>query len=84
MSKNTKVRAADHDSYGVYSIIALVFPIVGVIIGSIMLTKDEKIDKKLGEHTIVCSILGFILGGIIWMVWISSMATSNLPLNNGY
>lgn len=78
MSENKKVRAADHDSYALYSILGLIFPLIGVILAIVMLTKDEKIDKKLGEHTLVCSVFGFILSGIIWMVYASSVATSNV------
>ncbi len=84
MSENKKVRAADHEYYGLYSIIALIFPLIGAILAVVMLAKDQKIDKKLGEHTLVCSIFGFILSGIIWTVWINANATSNMPLSNGY
>ena len=72
------VRAADHDSYGLFSILALILPVVGIILGIIMLTKDDKVDKKLGEHTLVCSIFGFILAGIFWVVIAGATATNNV------
>lgn len=80
MSDKPKARAADHDSYGLYSILALIFPLVGVILAVIMLTKNDPLDKKLGEHTIVCSIFGFILSGIAWILIASSLSTSQITL----
>lgn len=73
-----KVTANDHESYGIYSLIAILIPFVGFIMGAIMLTKDTKLDKKLGEHTIVMSILGAVLGGIAWFVYASAVTTTNL------
>lgn len=73
-----KARAADHDSYTLYSILGLLFPLIGVVLAIVMLAKDEKIDKKLGEHTLVCSVFGFILSGIIWAVYASAVATSGI------
>lgn len=78
MSEKPKARAADHDNYGLFSIIALIFPVVGVVLAIVMLTKDSPLDRKLGEHTLVCSIFGFILSGIFWMVWVSSQTTSSI------
>lgn len=80
MADQQKPRAADHDSYGLYSILALILPVVGVILGIIMLTKDDPLDKKLGEHTLVCSVFGFILSGIAWILITSSLSTSQISL----
>lgn len=74
-SKN-KVKANDHPSYGIYTLIAILIPPAGIIMGAIMLTKDEEVDKKLGEHAIVCSILGFILGAIAWYVLLGTSTTT--------
>lgn len=73
-----KVRASDHDSYNMYSIVSFLLPLAGIIMGAIMLTKDEKIDKKLGEHAIVVSIFGFIVWGILWAVYVSWAATQTI------
>lgn len=73
-----KVRAQDHDSYSTYSIIAFLIPLVGFILGIVMLTKDEKIDKKLGEHVLVVSIIGGILWSIAWGVYVSTVATNSI------
>ena len=71
----TKVRASDHDSYNTYSLVSFLLPIVGLVVGAIMLTKDEKTDKKLGEHAVVVSIFGFIVWGILWAVYANWAAT---------
>jgi uncharacterized membrane protein HdeD (DUF308 family) len=64
-SKMKKVKANEHDSYGTFTILALLFPIVGLIIGIVFLTKDSQLDRKVGEHTIVMSIIGFVVGWIL-------------------
>jgi hypothetical protein len=56
-----KIKARQHSSYWTFTILGLLLPIVGIIVGIVYLTKDDKLDKKLGEHTIAISVLGFIL-----------------------
>lgn len=75
---STKVKASDHESYNTYTLISFLIPIVGIIMGAIMLTKDQKIDKKLGEHAIVVSIMGFILWGILWALYVNWVATQSI------
>jgi membrane protein DedA with SNARE-associated domain len=77
-----KVKAIDHDSYWIYSIIAFLIPFVGFIIGAIMLTKDTKLERKLGEHTIVISVLSIIIFGFLAMLWIVHANTTSI--SNGY
>lgn len=70
---NTKVKAKDHDSYGVYTLLSVFIPLAGIIMEAIMLTKEKQIDKKLGEHAIVCSVFGLIAYGLIWGAWLYFM-----------
>ena len=56
-----KVKARQHPSYWTFTLLGLLLPIIGIIVGIVYLTKDKKLDKKLGEHTIAISVLGFIL-----------------------
>lgn len=60
----TKVKAKDHESYGTFTILSIIIPLVGFILGIVYLTKDKKVDKKLGEHLVALSILF----GIFWWV----------------
>lgn len=77
-----KVQASDHDSYLTYTVVSLFIPLVGFILGAIMLTKDEKIDRKVGEHAIVTSVLGLIAWGILWFAyvnWTASQTVQTIP-----
>lgn len=69
-----KIKASDHDIYGVTTIVSLLIPLVGVVLGVIYLSKTTKVDRKLGEHLIAIGILSFIIYGILWTIWGSGMA----------
>lgn len=56
-----KVKAREHPSYWTFTLLGLLLPLIGIIVGIVYLTKDKKLDKKLGEHTIAISVLGFLL-----------------------
>jgi len=66
MSEKTKVKASDHGSYGVLTIIAFLVPLVGLIMGAIYLTKDTKLDHKVGEHLIAVGVLSSIIASALW------------------
>ena len=74
--KPAKVRANDHESYGTFTLISLVLPIVGFILGIVYLTKDTPVDKKLGEHLIAISILFGIIGFVAWQFFLSNQLSS--------
>ena len=61
---NKKVKASQHESYGTFTILSIIIPIVGFILGIVYLAKDKKVDKKLGEHLVAVSVLF----GIFWSV----------------
>ncbi|MEO5950026.1 MAG: hypothetical protein ABIQ04_01110 [Candidatus Saccharimonadales bacterium] len=79
--KPVKVKASDHDTYGVATIISLLLPIVGIIMGVVYLTKDKAEDKKLGEHLIAISILASIVISFIWFSFVSSRTPSVIPIS---
>ncbi|MFA6193481.1 MAG: hypothetical protein WC726_01270 [Parcubacteria group bacterium] len=56
-----KLKANAHPSYGTFTILSLLIPIAGLIVGIVYMTKDNPLDKKVGEHAIVMSIVGVIL-----------------------
>ncbi|MFA5080784.1 MAG: zinc ribbon domain-containing protein [Candidatus Paceibacterota bacterium] len=62
-------KVSQHSSYGTFTIIAILLPIVGIILGVVYLTKDNQIDKKLGEHTLATSILFMIIWPILWFIF---------------
>jgi len=64
--KNGKaIKVNQHSSYGMFNLIAFLLPVVGIILGIAYLAKDSKADKKLGEHTLVMSILFIILWSLV-------------------
>lgn len=63
--QKTKVKANHHESYGTLTLLTIVIPFVGFILGIVYLTKDKKVDKKLGEHLLALSIL---FGAFWWIM----------------
>lgn len=73
-----KVKANQHESYWSFSAIAALLPLIGLILGVAFLTKDKKLDRKLGEHLIALSVLFMIvwgLGGVLFLLHASSSQT---------
>jgi len=68
-SSDKKVHAKQHSSYTTFTVLALLIPFIGFIVGIVYLTKGELVERKLGEHIIVMSIVGVILGFFLWS-WI--------------
>ena len=65
-----KIKASDHDIYGVTTVVALLIPLVGIVLGIVYLSKNTKIDRKLGEHLIALGILSCIIVSIIWFIFL--------------
>ena len=65
VATNKKVKASQHESYGTFTILAIIIPLAGFILGIVYLTKDKKVDKKLGEHLLALSIL---FGAFWWII----------------
>jgi len=72
-----KVKANQHESYWTFTILAILFPPIALLLGIVFMTKDNKLDRKLGEHLLAFSILFMILYGILWAVW-SAMAANSV------
>jgi len=77
-----KPKASDHESYNIYSLVSFLLPLVGIIMGAIMMTKDNKLDRKLGEHAIVMAIFGLIVAGIFWVVYVNWIAVQSIQQIN--
>lgn len=85
MQETTKVKdvqAKDHESYGTYTIIALLIAPVGFILGIVYLTKNEKVDRKLGEHLVAISVLASIVYSIMWYALVPKYAMNVSPRYN--
>ena len=64
-AKGGKLRANDHPSYGTYTLVCVLIPIVGIILGIVGLTKTEPLEKKLGEHALALSITLMVVYAIL-------------------
>jgi uncharacterized membrane protein YvbJ len=60
-----RVRAKDHPSYGMMTLLSAIIPIIGIIVGIVHLTKNTAIDKKLGEHMVVVSLFVVFLWAMV-------------------
>jgi hypothetical protein len=60
-----KLKANNHSSYGLYTVICILIPIVGIILGIVCLTKSDPLEKKLGEHALAFSIVMMILYSLL-------------------
>lgn len=67
--KSGKVKAVDHESYITYSILAVLLPGIGIILGMLYLAKDEPVDKKIGEHMLALGVLSIILWFIAFYIF---------------
>lgn len=70
-----KVKAGDHNQHGLFTIIAVLLPVVGIILGIVYVVRKNLLDRKLGEHTIAVSVLALI----IWSVLLSLLGNSATP-----
>ena len=60
-----KIYAKNHPSYMTFTLLSLLIPIAGFIVGIVYMTKENLLDRKVGEHAIAMSVLGCILGLVI-------------------
>jgi hypothetical protein len=62
------VKLSTHPSYNAFLFLAFLLPLFGLIAGIVLMTKDGVLDKRVGEHTLVMSLVfgffWFIFGGM--------------------
>lgn len=56
-----KPKATDHPSYWTYTLVAVLIPFIGFILGIIGMTKSDPVEKKLGEHALALSVVFFVV-----------------------
>ena len=61
-----------------FIILAILFPIVGIILGIIWLTKKTKEEKALGKMTLIIAIIIIVLQCICWFVLVGMGVLSDL------
>jgi hypothetical protein len=69
--KPKKIRATDHPAYWIYTLVCLVIPIVGLVLGIVGLSKSDALEKKLGEHALAFSLVLMVL-----YYWLYMFATA--------
>ena len=55
-SQPAKAKAADHESYWSYTVVSMLLPFIGLILGIVCLVRPEPVDRKLGEHCLALSV----------------------------
>lgn len=65
-----QVKASQHESYNSLTIVSALFPLIGLILGVSYLTKDSKLDRKLGEHLLGIAIMFSLVAGILWTMYV--------------
>ncbi len=75
-TQKKEVIANQHDSYRQFTTIAVLLPFVGIILGIIYLTKDRLLDKKLGTHLLIVSVISSAVCSLIYILIVTSAVNS--------
>ena len=70
-AKGSRLKASNHASYGTYTLICVLIPIVGLILRIVGLTKTDPMEKKLGEHALALSITLMVVYAILYPVLVA-------------
>lgn len=65
-----KVLASKHSNYAITTLVSVLVPVAGIIMGIIYMTKEKKLDRKLGEHLIAVGILMSIVVTAAWYFFV--------------
>lgn len=58
----------EKNSYLFQYIISFIVPLVGFILGAIMMSKDDEEEKSVGKALVVLGIISIVISSIIWIV----------------
>jgi hypothetical protein len=82
-AQKKEIRANQHASYRQFTTIAVLLPFVGIILSIIYLTKEKQVDKKLGTHLLIVSVVSSAICSLIYILIVSSAVNnathSSLP-----
>lgn len=62
-------QANHHEQYWLFTVLAIVIPLIGFILGIVYLTHKDVTERKLGEHTLSFSILFGLLWAVLFVIW---------------
>ena len=68
MKENSETAAeeeTDNKSYTFHYVISFLIPLVGFILGAILLSKDDEEEKTVGKTLIILGIISIFIGTII-------------------
>ena len=54
-------------------VISFLIPLIGYILGAILLSKDNEEEKSAGQCCIILGIVSTVIGVIAWMVYVNSI-----------
>ncbi len=60
-------------SYTFHYVISVAIPLVGFIMGGILLTKDDEEDRSAGKVCIVAGIISVVIGYFLWSFYLNSI-----------
>jgi len=78
----SRVKASQHESYGMFTLLCVLLAPVALIIGIIYLSKKDHLDRKLGEHIVALSILVMIVTGALWAIFMPRQVYLMPPTTN--
>lgn len=58
-----------HQSYGFQYVFSFLIPLIGFILGAILLSKDNEKEKSVGKACIVLGVISTIISGILVAVF---------------
>lgn len=67
------VPSAGEKSYTFHYVISVVIPLVGFIMGGILLTKEDEEDRFAGKVCIVAGIISTVIGYVLWSLYLNSI-----------
>lgn len=77
---SNKVKASQHESYGMFTVLSILLAPVAFILGIIYLTKKDILDRKLGEHLIAFSVFVMIISSIVWYLFVPRQVITTAPV----
>jgi uncharacterized membrane protein len=69
MASNTIV--PDTNSDGMLSLVSFLFPLIGFIVGAILISKSSQANKITGGKCLRWAIIGLVVGSILTVIWIT-------------
>lgn len=72
--QHTAVPSEGERSYTFHYVISVVVPLVGFIMGGILLTKEDEGDRSAGKVCIVAGIISSVVVYLLWSLYLNSIA----------